>query len=1327
MIKTGVELEINGKNVASEMERIGKLAKQALNFDPQNKELQQMVSTANELYASINKTNDALQLQQKIGKAIADQAQAQSYVDRYSKQKKEAEDRLDKAITAGKDPSEQQKELKNIDKNLSAAQDLKAEYDGILADLQNELRNLQATGADVDKSLTFENSKVQASGLLDLLNQVEQVSNDTIKKVGEVNEHPINIYSDNGETTPSTMFDTFNEEIEHTKSEIETLSQDIDDLFASSSGAELEAGLAEMQDRVDDIDESIQFLTDDAMEMYSSVGKVNLSGLSADEVIQYDAEVEKTVASAQSLNEVLAEVQSKLPPIEIDTSEVEDATQAVENLTTAEQEAISQPVENIEMEDVTEDAEEATYTYQELSATLYELEDRMKKIKSGEIVASDQEIINLQAEINDASSALDDYTEKIQRAANGNQEFEQSSSRVGEAFSRIGDAIRNSITPTKIESSGKDIQKTVSGGITSSFKKLQGTVDKTFSGKSFKRGLNTVLKYGFGIRSLYFAFRKLRKAVKDGLDNLVKYENKTGSAGKGVKSTNKAMSQLQTSLLYLKNAWAAAFAPIINTVMPLLTKLIDGIANAANYIAKFVGALTGQKIVLNAVKTSTGNYAENLEKASDNAKDAANNQKKLNDRLAQFDDLDVLGQDNDTGSSDNSSSGFTPDPADMFKIVKTDDAQSLVDMLIDAWKNADFTKIGELLKDKILEGLQYIQNHMSDIEAFLTKVANSIGSFFVGLLSDPKLYEKIGTVSAQLFNAFNRAVSAFLQQIKKIPLGKNIAKMVNNAVKTASFRQFGENIKDAISTSLKNIKEFFDETDKKAVANAIATFLESLDLPKLALQAFEATISLTKAVVEVGSNLIIRGADDLADAIWKDVTKGWETDIEGKKLTIKTDFDVNSQPIQAMIDNMYMRIGELGYKIIVGIGAIFGKSEKDVRAKLDAIFGTTEGKFEDATKAGLEKGAEKGMNDVTSTVQTDVESGAKTGAEQGTSEGITAGAHSAGGSDSFASVQNSLQSAMYKGSRAGLLEGLGVSDPSIVKALESDGNYIVQGLATGIVAGFGNSETWTAKNITDPITNGVESNMKISSPSKVAEEWGVFIIEGLANGIASMYDTLTQKWDEIKGIASTKMQDTFNVVSQKATDIKNDLYNTWGIICSNVDEKLSSVKSKFIEIFNGIKDGLKTPINGILGIVQSMINKIINGINGIIDKLNSLPNLQFKNPFNGQDYKLGFNIPKLGTITIPKLAEGAVIPPNREFLATLGDQSHGTNIEAPLDTIKQAVAEVMANNGNQEMIRLLQQLITVVENKNLVIGDKAIGQANARYNNQQKMIRGTSF
>ena len=67
------------------------------------------------------------------------------------------------------------------------------------------------------------------------------------------------------------------------------------------------------------------------------------------------------------------------------------------------------------------------------------------------------------------------------------------------------------------------------------------------------------------------------------------------------------------------------------------------------------------------------------------------------------------------------------------------------------------------------------------------------------------------------------------------------------------------------------------------------------------------------------------------------------------------------------------------------------------------------------------------------------------------------------------------------------------------------------------------------------------------------------------------------------------------------------------------------------------------------------------------------------------------NIPE-----IPLLAQGAVIPPNREFLAVLGDQSHGTNIEAPLETIKQAVAEVnggLSNDLLREQNELLREIL----------------------------------
>lgn len=56
--------------------------------------------------------------------------------------------------------------------------------------------------------------------------------------------------------------------------------------------------------------------------------------------------------------------------------------------------------------------------------------------------------------------------------------------------------------------------------------------------------------------------------------------------------------------------------------------------------------------------------------------------------------------------------------------------------------------------------------------------------------------------------------------------------------------------------------------------------------------------------------------------------------------------------------------------------------------------------------------------------------------------------------------------------------------------------------------------------------------------------------------------------------------------------------------------------------------------------------------------------------------------PSISRISAPALARGAVIPPNKEFLAVLGDQKSGTNIETPLATMVEAFKQAMAESGD---------------------------------------------
>ena len=126
-------------------------------------------------------------------------------------------------------------------------------------------------------------------------------------------------------------------------------------------------------------------------------------------------------------------------------------------------------------------------------------------------------------------------------------------------------------------------------------------------------------------------------------------------------------------------------------------------------------------------------------------------------------------------------------------------------------------------------------------------------------------------------------------------------------------------------------------------------------------------------------------------------------------------------------------------------------------------------------------------------------------------------------------------------------------------------------------------------------------------------------------------------------------------------------------------------------MFKGIWDTLvsivKTPINVIIGLINGLIDGVCSGINTVIKALN---NLSFDVPdwvpvLGGK--KFGFNLKTITAPQIPKLATGAVIPPNREFLAVLGDQKRGTNIEAPLDTIVEAFQRVQNNGVNDVNIK----------------------------------------
>lgn len=172
---------------------------------------------------------------------------------------------------------------------------------------------------------------------------------------------------------------------------------------------------------------------------------------------------------------------------------------------------------------------------------------------------------------------------------------------------------------------------------------------------------------------------------------------------------------------------------------------------------------------------------------------------------------------------------------------------------------------------------------------------------------------------------------------------------------------------------------------------------------------------------------------------------------------------------------------------------------------------------------------------------------------------------------------------------------------------------------------------------------------------------------GIKGIVGTWVEYFRKVWSNIKNVFKS-VKGWFKDTFQSAwTAIKN-VFSSWGTFFDNL---WTTVKKKFTDFGSKMGDAIggavKSGINGVISLIESTINKAINLINGGINLINLLP---------------GVSVGKVSNVYLPRLAQGAVIPPNREFLAVLGDQKSGTNIETPLKTMIEAFNVALDRRDN---------------------------------------------
>nr|WP_300788888.1 hypothetical protein [uncultured Acetatifactor sp.] len=851
-----------------------------------------------------------------------------------------------------------------------------------------------------------------------------------------------------------------------------------------------------------------------------------------------------------------------------------------------------------------------------------------------------QEIADMEAaeigpgyqQFDSAQQELASLNQEIKDYANSTAEMKSSYVSLGasvkQAFLSMGRGIAN--IPIATVKAGVR-------GLSSAFQKLGGIVKKVATGpfkflgnvaknvfskitKSSKQSNGAMSSFGTRLKSLALSaliFNQVSKALNSLISGI---KEGFGNLYKEVGGFKSSVDGLKASALTLKNSLAAAFRPLVEAAIPYIQVAIDYITRLADSFGQLVAAITGQKTYTRAIKQTASAFDDSA-KAADDAKEAAEGYLSPLDEINKYSD----GKDKKISSGDAGESSGT---GQMFEEVPIESRFSeFVDKLKSFIKSEDWEGLGAYIANGINAGLQKIYDVIN--------------------------WDNVGPQITYFVTAFTETFNSLVDNLDWDLLGRTIGAGINTIVNTLYLLITGIDWVNLGSKLAEGLNGLASEVDAEKIGNLIGE--KFMILPRILL-GFVSNLDWASIGNKVGSAL---------NGVVSSIDLSQVGEMLGKGLTGLFQMAIN---FAATFDWK-----ALGTNIYQGINSFFANTDW----------------------ATVGQGISDFVMGILDTILVAV-------------QGID-----------WAEVGRSIVDFILN------IDWIGLA----VKLLEI-GVYLIGGLLEGILAALAGIGEWIKENVFDPIVNWFKELFGIHSPSTVMAELGGYLVMGLIEGIknlvgkveeiwesmkqfavdtwngvkdwlsgtwSSIKQTASQKWGEIKQNLSEKWSQMKSDAKSKFDEIGTNIANAWAKTKENTASAWSTIKEKAVSASDSVKTGVmnawnalktgtsnvwdsimnavKRPINGILGFVESLANGVVNGINTVIRALNRLSfDIPDWIPLIGGNH-FGFNIPELGQVPIPRLATGAVIPANKEFLAVLGDQKHGTNIEAPLDTIKQAQKE----------------------------------------------------
>lgn len=753
---------------------------------------------------------------------------------------------------------------------------------------------------------------------------------------------------------------------------------------------------------------------------------------------------------------------------------------------------------------------------------------------------------------------------------------------------------------------------------------------------------------------------------------------------------NQAFTNMKTAIGNVIQPIAKLLVPIITAATNAITKLFTALAGLLSLFGLKADSVETVSNGISDVATSAGNASDAVGNIGDSASKSA---KQIKRSLAGFDEINKLDDNSDSssgsGSGSGGGSGGTSGATDSLDVTTTiqEDTSAFnglierVKELAGIFKEGFDVSFGDTNFDGILNHLQGIKNSLIEIwtdPKVISSAQNWVETTMYALGQVTGGVARIGVNIAENFvGSIDKYLSQNTDRIKNF-----ICNMFNISSEDISltgnlFQALGE-ISDVLS----------GDTAKQIGANIIAIFSNPLmsamelfgnfavDLKAIFVQPIVDNVGKIKEALENTYKAVETITGTLANAFtyvgdkWNEVYNTYISPfMESLKTGISDTFskflDVYNQYIVPFINN-----------IATSFGTLWTEHLQPLVDKVGEFIGSIISAIQTLWEIWLKPLIDWIVQNVLPVLVPILESLWNTitavfGAIADTIGGIIDVFR--GLIDFVVGVFTGDWNKAWEGIKT-FFSGIWDAIKGIVSVVWEAIKGIVQ-TAINIVSGVIQTVLNAIKAIWENIWN-VISSVASSIWNGIVSAISNFI-NSVKNTISNVLNTIKTVWNNIWDGIKTIVTNIWNGITGTISNVINGIKNTISSVLNTISSIWSNIwngmKNTVTNIFNGIWNAIKGVINSILGGIESMVNGIVRGINGATSALNKLS-------FDVPDWvpgigggKFGFNIPKLSTVSLPRLAEGGYVKANTPQLAMIGDNKTQGEIVAPEDKMLQMI------------------------------------------------------